>query len=243
MDAQSGKNGGGRGRKTGTTHRLMPGRGRLFLAWVALGVCGPVWGGFQWERRTIEIPVSAVATNAVGRFSFKNIGQQTVTITSVDTGCGCMVAGLEKKTWRPGEEGVLAIHFAFGDRVGKQEKDVLVQTDDPAQATTTLTLRVAIPDPLKITPRSVFWQTGDAPAAKTIEIEVLTKAGLGVVRAQSGDPRIRVDLKAGRSRGTWQLVVTPTDTSTPTSALIRIETDSTLDKAKVFHVYAFIRPK
>lgn len=47
----------------------------------------------------------------VARFPFANETDHTVTITQVDTGCECLRVNLEKKDYKPGESGEIAVEF------------------------------------------------------------------------------------------------------------------------------------
>lgn len=54
-------------------------------------------------------------------------------IESTNPDCGCVVAGLEKKRYEPGERGEILARFTMGDRRGQREKSIRVSTDGLAR--------------------------------------------------------------------------------------------------------------
>ncbi|MBE2256153.1 MAG: DUF1573 domain-containing protein [Ignavibacteria bacterium] len=65
-------------------------------------------------------------------FKFKNTGEETLIIKSVNAGCGCTgVTVGDKKEYREGEEGEIKVSFNTQGRSGIQSKSVYVQTNDP----------------------------------------------------------------------------------------------------------------
>ena len=87
-------------------------------------------------------------------FGFRNEGEAAVTVTSVESSCGCTTAELAQTVYAPGEAGRIDVTFELGDRNGRQIKQVVVRTDDPATPVTTLTLDVTIPRPVELSPLS-----------------------------------------------------------------------------------------
>ncbi|MBI4027625.1 MAG: DUF1573 domain-containing protein [Verrucomicrobia bacterium] len=131
------------------------------------------WAQLKWDNRVLEFHPPAQETNVVANFTFKNTGKYPVTIRSVKSSCSsCTTTSLEKKVYPPGEKGKLAVGFSLGDRVGLQEKEVMIQTDDPAESTVMLTMKVHILETLRITPAFVFWQVGEKTSVKTMTLKV-----------------------------------------------------------------------
>src|ERR1051326_7363479 len=99
-------------------------------------------------------------------------GKQPVHFKSVKASCGCTAAQTQKDEVKPGEKGEVTATFNIGDRTGTQVKTVTVETDDPTNPHTVLTLRTIIPQQLEISPTFVFWKQGDKPDPKTINVKV-----------------------------------------------------------------------
>lgn len=67
-------------------------------------------------------------------FIFRNEGTKTLTITGVDSGCGCTEVKIEKKTIEPGQEGRIEVIYNSSGEVGRQLKTItLFSNAEPAQ--------------------------------------------------------------------------------------------------------------
>ena len=74
-------------------------------------------------------------------FHFTNKGSDTLHITDVQTSCGCTIAKLKKKSYAPGESGVINIFFDAGDKFGEIQKEIMVASNDPSSPKIQLILR------------------------------------------------------------------------------------------------------
>jgi len=73
-------------------------------------------------------------------FPFTNATNHDVTISAVLTGCDCLRAKFNKKTYKPGESGELAIEFDSGHLEQTYEQTIVVKTD-PGDLRTLLTVQ------------------------------------------------------------------------------------------------------
>lgn len=64
-------------------------------------------------------------------FSFTNKGGGLLTIQQIQTSCGCTVAKVEKKSYKPGESGKIHVTFSTQGRTGPQKKTITVESNDP----------------------------------------------------------------------------------------------------------------
>ena len=78
---------------------------------------------------------------------------------------------------------------------------------------------------MKVSPKLVFWRTGDAPEAKTIEVTVEGTAPVRVKKVTSSDPSVKVALETVQEGKSYKVVVTPQQTAAPVSSLLSIETE------------------
>jgi hypothetical protein len=62
-------------------------------------------------------------------FIFRNKGTKTLTITEVDSGCGCMEVKIPDKTIEPGQEGQIEVIYNSAGEVGKQLKTITITSD------------------------------------------------------------------------------------------------------------------
>src|SRR5688500_11610861 len=114
----------------------------LFLSQVALSIATSPPQAPDWEETTIELTPALGAPNAVGVFKYENKGDTPVHFKGAPrTSCGCTVAALQKTEVAPGEKGEITATFNIGDRTGVQMKTITVETDDPQNPTTVLTLK------------------------------------------------------------------------------------------------------
>lgn len=67
------------------------------------------------------------------QFPVRNVADHRVTITRVETGCGCTVIEEELKNLGPGEESQLPVLYQSGSDYGDYERTVKLYTDDPDQ--------------------------------------------------------------------------------------------------------------
>jgi hypothetical protein len=63
------------------------------------------------EQDEIEIKDLQVGKKSVAVFRLKNTGNRPLTITRVDTSCGCIVASWDKKPVKPGEETEITVEI------------------------------------------------------------------------------------------------------------------------------------
>jgi len=154
---------------------------RVIFAWVAL-----VWSGgwlhageatLVWEKTEVNLVAEIGQKRAEAAFPFHNAGTKPVTITGVDSSCGCTTAKLAKTTYAPGEAGEIRAIFEFGPRTGLQEKMLTVTSDDVPVAKQ-LMLRVMIPVLFGIEQRIVLWSQGAEPDVRTVVVR--TAPGVAV---------------------------------------------------------------
>ena len=88
----------------------------LFAILLTPSLC---FGELRWDKSEATIQATTSDTQAAAVYEFTNTGPNTVTITSMQSGCGdCSILEMEKKEYAPGEKGKLTAKFIFGQRVG-----------------------------------------------------------------------------------------------------------------------------
>src|SRR6266699_6383626 len=145
-------------------------RTRIFALTLSIVICVTARAELKWDQTMIELHPAAGDKEAIGHFKYQNTGSNSVRFKSVHTSCGCTVAQSQKEEVPPGEKGEITATFKIGDRTGTQVKNVTVETDDPVNATTVLTLKAVIPQELEINPTFVFWEQGEALKSKSIVV-------------------------------------------------------------------------
>jgi len=67
-------------------------------------------------------------------FIFRNEGTKTLTITGVDSGCGCTEVKMDNKTIEPGQESRIEVIYNSAGEVGRQLKTItLFSNAEPTQ--------------------------------------------------------------------------------------------------------------
>ncbi len=64
-------------------------------------------------------------------FKFKNTGNETLIIKNISSSCGCTVTKVDKKEYKPGEEGTIPVKFFSQGYNGEITKTITVSTNDP----------------------------------------------------------------------------------------------------------------
>lgn len=62
-------------------------------------------------------------------FVFRNSGTKTLTITNVDSGCGCMEVKIPEKSIAPGDEGRIEVIYNSAGEVGNQLKTIILYSN------------------------------------------------------------------------------------------------------------------
>jgi hypothetical protein len=208
---------------------------RLFLAvTLSIFVCAAAHAELKWEQTTVELHPAATDKEAVGHFKYQNIGSKPVRFQSVHTSCGCTAAQTQKDEVPPGEKGEITATFKIGDRTGTQVKTVTVDTDDPVNATTVLTLKAVIPQELDISPTFVFWGQGEAPKPKTIVVRAGKDFSIKQLKVTSSSPDFETKV-AETGKGQFKVDVQPRDTSRNMSATLTIQPEGS---SKTFYAMA-----
>jgi Protein of unknown function (DUF1573) len=215
---------------------------KAFLGALLLCISTVAQAQLAWEKTEIELNPPPGADSAVATFKFENKGAKPIHISAVRTSCGCTTAALAKNDVAPGEKGEIVATLKTGDRVGLQQKTVTVETDDPKQPQTVLTLKAMIAQILELQPVFVSWQANEDPKAKTI----VAKAGKGVtiksLEVTSSAPEFTTKVEPGSTAGEFRIIVQPKDTQHQATANLTIKPDSSVAAGKVFNASARVMP-
>jgi hypothetical protein len=207
----------------------------LSLALVAFSGA-PLYGQLSWDTRQLDFHPKAEDAEVKGEFAFTNMGPTPVTITDVKTSCGCTTAALTKKIYAPGEKGAISTTFTIGDRVGLQQKQIVVRTDFPEEMFIQLTVRVFIPEFVKIEPQIVRWPLNGKNEMRIVKINVGPAQPVKVLGVRSTDDRIFAKLKTLEPGKRYEIEVSASVTNEPIRAFMRVETDFPLQKPKAYNI-------
>ena len=197
-------------------------RTRIFAFTLSIFLCAIARAELKWEQTSVELHPAPADKEAVGHFKYQNTGSQPVRFKSVHTSCGCTAAQSQKDEVPPGEKGEITATFKIGDRTGTQVKSVTVQTDDPVNATTVLTLKAVIPQELEINPTFVFWGQGEALKPKSIVVRASKDFPVKQLRVTSSSPDFQTKVEQ-TGNGQFKIDIQPRDTSWNMAATLTIQ--------------------
>jgi len=209
-------------------------RTHVFAFTLSIIICATARAELKWEQTAVELHPTPGDKEAVGHFKYQNAGSQPVRFKSVHTSCGCTVAQSQKDEVPPGEKGEITATFKIGDRTGTQVKTVTVQTDDPINATTVLTLKAVIPQQLEINPTFVFWGQGEALKPKSIVVRASKDFPVKQLRVTSSSPDFQTKVEQ-TGNGQFKIDIQPRDTSRNMDATLIIQPESS---TKTFYAKA-----
>src|SRR6201997_4143225 len=203
---------------------------------MSITVCFGARAELKFDKTEIELHPAPADKQAIGHFTYQNTGKTPVKFKSVKASCGCTAAQTQKDEVPPGEKGEITATFNIGDRTGTQVKTVTVETDDPTNSKTVLTLRTIIPQQLEITPTFVFWKQGDKPDPKTISVKAGKEFTVKHIKVTSSSPDFQTKVEE-KGNGEFQIDVQPQETKNLIASTLTIQPD---DSAKVFYATARI---
>ena len=209
-------------------------RTRIFAFTLSIFLCAIARAELKWEQTSVELHPAPADKEAVGHFKYQNTGSQPVRFKSVHTSCGCTAAQSQKDEVPPGEKGEITATFKIGDRTGTQVKSVTVQTDDPVNATTVLTLKAVIPQQLEINPTFVFWGQGEALKPKSIVVRASKDFPVKQLKVTSSSPDFQTKVEE-TGNGQFKIDIQPSDTSRNMAATLTIQPEGS---SKTFYAMA-----
>ncbi len=199
-------------------------------------VCFGARAELKWDKTELELHTTPADKQAVGHFTYQNTGKEPIHFKSVHASCGCTTAQTQKDQVPPGDKGEITATFTIGDRTGTQVKTVTVETDDPANPKTVLTLRTIIPQQLEITPTFVFWKQGEKPDPKTITVKVGKEFTVNHIKVTSSSPDFQTKVEEA-GKGEFKIDVQPKETNNLVASTLTIQPE---DSQKVFYATARI---
>jgi hypothetical protein len=208
----------------------------IFAFTLSIALCLSARAGLKWDQTSIELHPTATDKQAVGHFKYENTGDKPVKFKSVRTSCGCTAAQSQKEEVPAGEKGEITATFNIGERTGTQVKTVTVETDDPANVTTVLTLKAVIPQQLEITPTFVFWGQGEAPKPKSIVVRAAKDFPVKHLKVTSSSPDFQAKVEE-TGNGQFKINVQPQETNKQTASTLTIQPE---DSQKIFYATARI---
>jgi hypothetical protein len=217
---------------------------RAIAGWTILFAASAALAGARaltWEHDTIATSAGPEQAEVAADFAFRNTSAQPVTVTKIETSCGCTTALPAQRTYRPGDGGHVHVVFTVADRTGLQEKFISVATnapgeDDPVE----LTLRIDIHAYFGFAPKAVFWKMGEAPVEKTIACTALMPPAIGLTSAVPADPMIEARVEIVEPGRKILLHLKPRSTAKPIETPIHLTFSVDHAPTRSFDAYAYV---
>lgn len=118
---------------------------RALTSLILIALALPLRAELVWEKKLVELDLSARPAETVATYPFRNTGKEPVRIAIVLSSCDCATPKLEKDVVAPAESGEIRVTFKPDGTTGRLERTVAVITADAPESPTILTLRVVVP--------------------------------------------------------------------------------------------------
>jgi hypothetical protein len=224
---------------------------RLFLATSALffsQIVARAENALAWQETIIEVDAEIGQKEVNAYYPFTNTSSATITITKTSASCGCTIPSLEKDTYAPGESGKLLATFDIGSRVGKQHKEITVESQEGGSAQSyKLTLNVDIPQLIQLKRRALLWKIGENADPKDCEIEIHTSYPMKIANLVSKngaetESNFIFEIEELKPNQHYRLRITPKDTSKKARETCYLTSPDDADNhLRNFPIYAWIR--
>jgi hypothetical protein len=212
---------------------MVPSMLRVIFSWIALGTIAN--GQLKFEKLKDEVVAKPEGGVLRVEFPFKNDGDKPVTISRYDSGCGCLSGKLEgnKKTYAPDEKGVVHMEIDSTNLHGLVEKQLGIWVEgNGEQPAATLSVAITVPDLIKLEPKTLHWNLGEEPVAKTIVVTMNYSEPVRITGLSGTDPQFTEKFKVIEDGRKYEIEVTPSDTATGCLSNFRIETDCGISRLK-----------
>ncbi len=163
-------------------------------------------------------------------FVFHNKGSKPVKILGLESACSCLSSELDKAEYQPGEKGVGKAEFKVSTFVGRHEKTVHVQTNDPDQPEWVIPFVLEVPAVVDIEPKTMQWWVGDEAKPQTCTVKMMTESPMKIVNITSTRQNVEFSWKEVVPGKEYEVTLKPTSTAEVMLGALKIETDSKIAK-------------
>ncbi|WP_395738514.1 DUF1573 domain-containing protein [Prosthecobacter sp.] len=163
-------------------------------------------------------------------FKFRNKGDKVVKVLGLESACSCLSATLDKAEYQPGEVGTGHASFKVSTFVGRHEKFVTVNTDDPKNPDWQVNFVLDVPAVVDIKPKNLQWWVGDAPAQKACLVEFVGAEPMKIIKITPTRQNVKFEVKEIKEGRQYLITVKPDSTQEVTMGALKIETTSSIPK-------------
>jgi len=194
-------------------------------------------GGLNFPEILKEVQAPADAKSVTTDFEFSNDGDKPVKIRHYDAACSCMSVQVQggKLDYAPGDKGLIRTAFELGNFAGEIDKMVMIwlEGDRDDQPSIRLTVRVHIPELVKLEPKTLRWSVGTKPASQSFKIHIFNDKPIKILNVTNTNENFRQELLTLTPGKEYELKVTPVELATPCIGILRVETDCQIFRHKI----------
>lgn len=194
----------------------------------------------KWEGKKFAIQARPADEKAVVTYRFRNDGDTPVTVATVRTTCGCIVAKSDKKVYAPGDTGAVTATFWFGNRSGRHVNQIWVVYGGDQARQTALELDVTIPPLLKIEPLTLVWSPDDATQPKIVSVRNAYDKPVHISSVACDPALVNAKIEPVKDGHDYRITVTPVVANGPVETALTIISDFPADSPRIFHVRVVI---
>jgi uncharacterized cupredoxin-like copper-binding protein len=181
-------------------------------------------------------------------FAVKNRGDEPLTITQIRSSCGCTAATLSTKTIPPGKSGEVKVTFDSTNFADQVTKTVHLDSNDPRNPSTVLTMQGKIVEIIAATPRTLNLGSLKAGSRKEVMLKLENRGTTTFTVTSVHSPMVAIvgtiregKVNPGKSGEITVTVAVPRE-GRFLSGYLTIQTDSPLKRELTVPIYATITP-
>jgi hypothetical protein len=207
---------------------------------LATGASGAA--SFSFEKKVVAVTAKPDQDVVACDFAFEVEGEGEATIANFDVPCSCLEAQISdngRLVWEAGETGTVRGLFKTGTFRGTVDKNITLVMADGAKHT--LTIRLTMPELLKIEPKTLKWQLGGDGESKSFEITTHAAEPLHITQVSgTNDEKFPYELETLEEGKRYRLTISPSNIGETGFGLIRFLTDSKYEKHKSYQAFAVV---
>lgn len=165
----------------------------LFLFVFFVSHC--VQASLSFDKTTISRELLHSAKMFSFQFDFENTGKYPVEIKKISTSCGCTMVKPAKSLYLPKEKGNIEGTFIIGDRIGTQNQEITIETNDISKKYYKLTLKLYIKREINLSPKVLIWRIGNEPIPQNAAITSINPIEIQSIKSESDDVLISLARK------------------------------------------------
>jgi len=147
------------------------------------------------DRTTVPMDTIAPGEVRTVTIALRNDGDAPLTVTNIETSCGCTSAQKHVPPIAPGGSGAVTVQFNSAGFDGRIRKEVMIYSDDPKVPLAVVTLTGLVWSPLETVPKMTIINLGavptGVPSEHTVSLRNVSSRTVTVLSIASPDTMLR----------------------------------------------------